>query len=395
MVGFDTGDEWGFMYADGKLKTFMNDFHNWPELKKNKSGFSFNNKGIFVYDTFYPKTQSLNMNHKAVPSASGTDILPQRDTFWKIISFIPYDYLLTRKKMIFWFVAIAIILLSGVFSFFYSGFKYRLFLSRENEKKHYTEIRSMNRKLEEKNIKLTEINKQLDIANTTKTIFFSIIAHDIKTPLISLIGFPELILKRSSTFSKEEIIKLIEKTKVAADNLYEMIKGLLDWSSSQLSSHVLQIEQIDLAEIINTNISLLKPAADAKGICLVSEISGSPSAFVDKNAITTVFRNLLSNAIKFTKQSGNIVIREKQSAGFVEISVADDGVGIAPEDLPNIFKIDVKTTRKGTKDEIGTGLGLPLCYELVKKSNGEIWAESEFNEGSTFIVKLPAQVYRI
>ena len=128
-----------------------------------------------------------------------------------------------------------------------------------------------------------------------------------------------------------------------------------------------------------------------KGIEILNTISDSQMVFADINLFQTVIRNLLSNAIKFTNKDGNIIISANQNdEGQFQISIKDSGIGISPEMVSNLFRIDVRTGRKGTEGELSTGLGLLLCKEFIEKHGGNIWVESEEGKGSNFFFTIPS-----
>jgi len=135
----------------------------------------------------------------------------------------------------------------------------------------------------------------------------------------------------------------------------------------------------------------LQAAANQKEIQLIETISDNEMIFADKSMITTILRNLISNAIKFTNRAGNITISSKkqENSDFVEISVADTGVGIPKDKIDDLFRIDKNTSTQGTENETGTGLGLILCKEFIEKHGGEIWVESKEGIGSTFLFSIP------
>ncbi|MBA7565918.1 Adaptive-response sensory-kinase SasA [subsurface metagenome] len=146
---------------------------------------------------------------------------------------------------------------------------------------------------------------------------------------------------------------------------------------------------IKLHDILKENVDLLSNNAAKKQIQLLNKIDSSAQAFADVNMVSTVIRNLMSNAIKYTKDKGSITGSYKIDNDKGEISISDTGVGIKPENLDKLFKIDVNYLTKGTANETGTGLGLILCKEFINKNGGEIWVESEFGKGSIFKFTLP------
>jgi len=131
--------------------------------------------------------------------------------------------------------------------------------------------------------------------------------------------------------------------------------------------------------------------AEKKGISLHCNISTECSAYADRQMINTVLRNLVNNAVKFTGSGKEVSVSVKQEGAFLEVEVKDQGVGIAPENLKKLFRIDMKYKTEGTSGEKGTGLGLILCHELTLKNNGAIWCQSEINKGTSFFFTVPCE----
>jgi len=150
-----------------------------------------------------------------------------------------------------------------------------------------------------------------------------------------------------------------------------------------------QPEQVDLWDLVNEVVHLLRGSAENKQIYLVARVDEDLSAFADPNMINTVVRNLVSNAIKFTPCGGEVVVESRQTKDFVEITVRDSGIGIKPEDIEKLFRIDEQVVQNGTENETGTGLGLILCKEFIDKHKGQLFVKSEANKGSSFIFTLP------
>ena len=150
-------------------------------------------------------------------------------------------------------------------------------------------------------------------------------------------------------------------------------------------------QQIDINEVLHRNLVLLEPNAKQKRITLKSSIQEKTFAYVDERVVDAVIRNLISNALKFTRTDGHVEVAVTQDERSLKVSVSDTGIGISSDDLPKLFRIDEKYRDSGTAGEIGTGLGLILCKELIEKSGGNIWAESEVGKGTTFSFTLPSK----
>jgi PAS domain S-box-containing protein len=236
---------------------------------------------------------------------------------------------------------------------------------------------------------LAEHTKQLQKLNYTKDKFFSIIAHDLRNPFHSILGFTELLMRNYSDFDdakKQEFVGLIYESTQHAHNLLE---NLLQWSRTQTDRIKYNPSKQSLSRIIDETVQVLNASLKKKGLIFSSEIQKDIFVHVDKNMIELVIRNLLSNAIKFTPSGGKISISAKDDGKFLVVSISDTGVGIDPEDLHRLFQFEEFHTTTGTAGEPGTGLGLIICQEFIKKHGGEITIKSELDKGSTFTFTLP------
>jgi two-component system, sensor histidine kinase and response regulator len=236
-----------------------------------------------------------------------------------------------------------------------------------------------------------EDNKKLKEANAMKDKFFSIMAHDLKTPITTFGGSMSFIYEHFDNLDDKQLKSFFETLNDSSKHLLDLIENLLTWSRFQIDSIGYNPEKVTPEEIIRHNLSMLSLSASAKKINLFSKPGKNLSVFADLNMFNTVLRNLITNAIKFTPEEGEIEVSysENPSNNFVRIEVSDTGVGIPKEQIDTLFKIDSNVSTLGTKNEIGTGLGLILCKDFVEKHGGEIGVESEEGKGSTFYFTLP------
>ena len=253
----------------------------------------------------------------------------------------------------------------------------------------YFNKKRTNKLLSEKNLHIEEQRRELEKLNASKNKFFSIIAHDLKNPFHTVLGFSYLMDKEYDRFSETEKRKYASEINKSANAIFRLLQNLLDWARSQTESLKYNPQPIDFEELYQDIHALLMPLAEQKQIQLSAEIPGRLVVFADPVMLETILRNLISNAIKFTHENGWVKTNVKEGAARVEICVEDNGVGISPGDLGNLFRIDSKVKRKGTKQEDGTGLGLVICSEFVKKNGGTIWAESQPGKGSRFYFTVP------
>lgn len=236
---------------------------------------------------------------------------------------------------------------------------------------------------------LEESKNQLKELNSTKDKFFSIIAHDLRSPLGSFRKATQFIYEFHNDLSNEERLDFLNLIRESAHNIYSLLENLLEWSLSQQGLTDFNPISIDLSGIIIDSIELLRLSAKTKNISIKNNVTASTIIVADPNLITTIIRNLLSNALRFTSENGIISIEFTRNPDSVEFSVADSGVGMSKDVLNKIFRIDTKISTKDTNQGTGTGLGLILCKEFVERHKGKLFVESEIGKGSKFTVQLP------
>lgn len=236
---------------------------------------------------------------------------------------------------------------------------------------------------------LEEVVKQLNLLNSQKDKFFSIIAHDLKNPFTSIIGHSELLMMevQSKEYGAVEEIAgvILNSSKRAMDLLF----NLMEWAKSQTGRHTFNPTPFLLKDVVSEVFALFDQIAIQKQIKINMAISAEIKMSADRNMIATVVRNLVSNAIKFAKPGGEISVYTVSAGDSLTICVKDNGVGMSQEEIKRLFSADTPITSLGTNNEKGTGLGLILCKEFVEKHRGKIWVESEKDMGSTFYVSLP------
>ncbi|MCB9208221.1 MAG: PAS domain S-box protein [Ignavibacteriales bacterium] len=231
--------------------------------------------------------------------------------------------------------------------------------------------------------------KKLKEDNVNKDKFFSIISHDLKSPLSGLVVLSQMLVEERSEFSEEELNFSLQEINNALTNLHNLVEGLLSWSRVQTGRISFDPVLCSIKDLSESAINLSIVNARNKKIKIDNKICNDNKAFVDDVMIETVLRNLISNAIKFTDNGGIVTLSSKVSNDELLISVEDNGVGIKEDDLEKLFKIEEHITTPGTNKESGSGVGLILCKELVEKNDGRIWVESVKGKGSKFTFTLP------
>ena len=244
-------------------------------------------------------------------------------------------------------------------------------------------------RLLELNDKLLDSEKKLTELNATKDKFFSIIAHDLKNPFNSLLSMTRFINDVYDQLSDEERKRILENLKTAAKSGYGLLENLLEWSRSQIGGIQFKPELSNIYELVINNIALSKSQLEKKMIKISTLIQTDQYAYFDYYMIDSVVRNLISNAIKFSHVHGEIIIRSERNNDKLTVSVSDNGVGMKPEDMDKLFKIEISHSTKGTNKEKGSGLGLILANEFLCHHNSILGVESEVGKGTTFKFDLP------
>jgi len=233
---------------------------------------------------------------------------------------------------------------------------------------------------------------ELQEAVGVKNKFISILAHDLKNPFNSLIGFSYLLKDEVENYSNENLKEFVNNIHDVTTNTYFFLEELLEWARTQQDLVAFNPENIHVIQIVNDCISYLLSASKTKNIEIDCKISQDLYVFADKNMLKTILRNLISNAIKFTSKCGQIRITANIKEPYIEIIVSDTGIGMDTNTLESLFKIDKTKSIKGTEGERGTGFGLLLCKEFVEKHGGTICVKSELGIGSDFIITLPIKL---
>ncbi|PKQ63126.1 hypothetical protein BZG02_10210 [Labilibaculum filiforme] len=235
------------------------------------------------------------------------------------------------------------------------------------------------------NSKNTELNRII----YTKDKFFSIIAHDLRSPLSTILGYLDLLKTDYNNFTKEEQIDFINEMDMSANNSFKLLNNLLLWAKSQQNRITVNIQKYNLLQITTEAIEAYLAGATLKKINVDLKISIDIFVYSDSFTLQCVISNLFNNAIKFTPENGTIGIKAKLINNFAEIQIIDSGIGIPESRIEKLFKIDESISTKGTNNEKGTGLGLLLCKEFIEKNHGELRVESEINKGTKAIFRIP------
>jgi signal transduction histidine kinase len=239
---------------------------------------------------------------------------------------------------------------------------------------------------------LVESEALLKEAVDTKDKFFSMVSHDLRGPISSMVSLTELMTDPAYSFTPDEIHSYTASLHHTADSTYRLLENLLEWSRLQRGTIPFMPELIDVSGLLNTCDLSLTEKARNKHIDLKMNYQEGLTLVADENMLRSVIRNLLSNAIKFTKPGGEIHIEvNKIENNEIIFIIKDNGIGMPQKILDGIFKVAENVSRPGTNNEPSSGLGLILCKEFIEKHGGRIWGESEEGKGSAFYFVLPVE----
>jgi len=287
-------------------------------------------------------------------------------------------------------------LLSSSFAVFIALILTIVFLSNTIRRRNRAEetLLKFNASLEktvfDRTAELEASQERLRKSNNDKVKFFSILAHDLRAPFNSIMGFSHILGVDNEGLTLEEAKEYGHSIYDSSQNMFRLLENLLEWSRVMSKTKIASPVHFPLDTIITQNVALLAPGAQTKEISFEIEGDVDATVYADFNMLNSVLQNLLSNALKFTRHGGKIKISVFSFSDnpFVDLLVTDNGVGMSDDARRNLFQIDKTQSTPGTANERGSGLGLMLCKEFVDMSNGEIWVESELGKGSTVTVRL-------
>lgn len=239
---------------------------------------------------------------------------------------------------------------------------------------------------------LRKSEEKLRKSNAEKDKFFSIIAHDMRSPFNGFLGLTEIMVEGLPGMKMDEIQQMAILLKKSATNLFSLLGNLLEWSRMQRGLTAFAPTSFLLMPKIFESLVFVKDAADKKDILISYAVPEDLTVFSDTNILGGILRNLVTNAIKFTPKGGIITVSAKSISGnSVEISVRDTGIGMNKKLIANLFHLNVNTNRKGTDGESSSGLGLMICKDFIEKSGGKLGIQSSEGKGSVFHFTLPVK----
>ena len=237
--------------------------------------------------------------------------------------------------------------------------------------------------LEKQNLELKDLVQNRDA-------FFSIIAHDLRSPFQGLLGFTKMLADDFDTFTNNDLNPLLISMHNSVESLYGLLNDLLDWVRLHRGAMLHTPQKLNLSEVITKSVYSLEQVISKKQIDMVITVDDKMIIYADEFMINSIFNNLLSNAIKFTNKGGKVSINaKKMENNFLWISINDNGIGMSKSITDRLFKINEQIGYNGTEGEKSNGLGLILTKDFVVTNGGRIWVDSIENKGSTFNFTLP------
>lgn len=266
---------------------------------------------------------------------------------------------------------------------------------RENLIRQLLDVRDEQERVAEQSEQLIEMAEDLHLSketlerlNSEKNRLFSIVAHDLRSPFNSILGFSELLATTGDKLSPAEVKDYAQAAHMAASNVFKLMQTLLEWARLQMDQVEYEPAVFPLEDVASRTVNVYSTIAREKGIRLQSNISGV-EVYCDPGMIDTVIRNLVNNAVKFTAQGGSVTLMAEERDGTAVISIQDTGVGMTEEQQEKCFSLSGGIKTFGTSGEAGTGLGLLMCKDLVEKNGGQLSVTSEVGKGTCFRFTAP------
>jgi PAS domain S-box-containing protein len=254
-----------------------------------------------------------------------------------------------------------------------------------------TVLKNAEAQIREQNAEITAKSDELSRLIAARNKLLSIIGHDLKNPLNSIIGFSDLLVREEASLDKDKVKQYIEIIFNSSLSAQQLLDNLLNWARTQTGKINVEPTVVNLRDLVENVLPLQMGAASAKNVQLINKIDEKVNLFADRNMISTIIRNLASNAIKYSMEGGQVLFSGKAAGDEVIFKITDRGVGMDQETVQHLFKLDKMKSKPGTAGEDGTGLGLIICKEFVEKNDGKIEVTSKPGKGSTFTIYLPSK----
>ncbi len=253
----------------------------------------------------------------------------------------------------------------------------------------HVRLKRSREELVDANRRLHEMNQALSEANAAKDKLFSIVAHDLRGPFISLIGISRILVDDFNAMPRDEMEELMRQLHLASSQNLNLLDNLLQWARSRTENLRPQPERLHLEPCVRDVLQLFAHSASQKKIHLHSDVADDLTVHADPNMLQTILRNLVSNAIKFTPEQGRVEVTANPDHNHIRVTVADTGIGVPDQARDKLFQPGLYYTTVGTAHERGSGIGLPLCREFIEQHGGTLTLDSKPGQGARFWFMLP------
>ncbi|GJQ62504.1 MAG: hypothetical protein SCALA702_15570 [Melioribacteraceae bacterium] len=242
------------------------------------------------------------------------------------------------------------------------------------------------------NIRRLEAERQLRRMSHNKDRFFSLIAHDIKSPFSAFLGYTKILVNEWESLEQDETVRIYRSLDRTAKKIYKLLESLLEWSKIQAGRIENKPDLLNLKAECSAAIDIFRASANQKEVKLTNRVDKEIEVYFDEKILNTSLRNLVSNALKFTGSHGSIILNAERKGNYIFLAVRDTGIGMNPEEVEKLFHPENLHSKQGTAGEKGSGMGLILTNELIKIGGGNLLVESSVGGGTTFKIRMSAKV---
>jgi len=401
LKGFSAHEEWGFQQKQSKNQTMAARYPRvWQKMKMSASGSEKVEGGTLIWLPVYHLSHSSILGKDGSVSRLYNRKLDSSKIHWRAASFIPSEPILSKLNIALGSMFIVLALVSGVLSHFIARARLRQRYYRIRDQKAqkllHTEHEKLKLAMGEREVLMNKTLRQkekLEALDRTKNQFFSIIAHDLRSPLAGFLSVSDLLASDAGFFPPDELKSIAQSMSKTGGQLNQLLENLLEWSRSQTGNIQWNPEEYEPIQLLSSIQEMYSETAKNKGIDIEIEPDNRMKVYCDWHMIHTVLRNLVSNALKFTPAGGRIILRTVMTGTEMRFEVRDTGVGMTRAQREGIFKINVRQSTPGLKGEKGTGLGLILCQEFVGRHSSYIVVgeNHEDKQGSVVVFTLPTR----
>lgn len=399
--GFSAHEEWGFQLKQSQNYTMAARYPRvWQKMKLHPSGSEKVQGGQIIWLPVYQLSHTSVLGKDGVVSRLYNRKIDSSKVRWRAASFVPNEPVLSKLNIALGFMFFVLSIVTGIFSHFIARARLRQRYYKTMDQKAQKLLRTEHEKLkvamQEREVLMNKIIRQkekLEALDRTKNQFFSIIAHDLRSPLAGFLSVSDLLASDAGFFPPDELKSIAQSMSKTGGQLNQLLENLLEWSRSQTGNINWNPEEYEPVQLLSSIEEMYGETAKNKGIEIEIEPDNRMKVYCDWHMIHTVLRNLVSNALKFTPAGGRITLRTVMTGTEMRFEVRDTGIGMTRAQREGIFKINVRQSTPGLNGEKGTGLGLILCQEFVARHSSYIVVgeNHEAKQGSVVVFTLPTR----